>query len=148
MSLALSTTTIRRSGLVAAATIALACAGLAAPGAIAQDASPDGTALPALVPGTAVTGTIDASGERDAYALTIDPADTASLLDARLIVPTGPARRMCVERPPVPGTDAVVATRAACASGEGGAVLRDLLLAPGGYQVLVDGDNLLRTRTP
>ena len=103
----------------------------------AQEVSPP-LALPAIIPGTSVTGAIEASGERDAYALTIDSAAPASLLDIRLIARTGPARRVCVEVPPGPGQGAT--TSLACDQGVGGAVLRDLLLAPGGYLVVVDGE--------
>jgi len=122
-------------GRVSALAVALVL--LAPLASMAQEASP-GPALPPILPGTTITGSIDVQYERDAYVLTIDPGEPAALLDIRLIAPRGPARRVCVEASDPTGLGSPIVL--VCATGERAAILRDLLLPPGDYQVVVDGE--------
>ena len=121
-----------------AAGVALASL-LSVGGVAAQGASPEASRGATIVPGTTVTGSIDAYAERDAYALTIDPTEPASLLDIRLIAPAGPARRVCVEKPrsrrastPPPSSRVPVARAAPCCA--------TCSLRPARTRSIVDGE--------
>lgn len=104
---------------------------------VAQEASPDPLAgIPPLVPGSAALGTLEVAGERDDYLLSVGTETDGTLIDLRLIVTGGPARRVCLIDP----GDPAVPMELTCATGERGVALRDLLLAPGRYVVRVDGE--------
>jgi Mg-chelatase subunit ChlD len=68
----------------------------------------------------------------DVWRLTVDQAEAERQMDIRLLAPAGPSRQLCL-------SDAVDTWRQ-CASGSGGLVLSNLLLAAGDYLLRVSGD--------
>jgi Mg-chelatase subunit ChlD len=100
-------------------------------------------ALP-IVPGELVTGRLARYADWDAYRLTIDETLESVLIDARVIVQSGPPRRVCLSR--LTPSDRGLAENVqelTCSEGPSGANLPGLLLGPGDYQLVVAGPESL-----
>ena len=96
-------------------------------------------ALP-IIPGELMSGRPARPGDWDAYRLTVDEVLGSTLIDARLIVQTGPSRRLCLHQltPSDRGLGEEV-RELTCAEEPQGATLDSLLLEPGDYQLVVAG---------
>lgn len=108
----------------------------ARPSDVASDPEPNNdaaTATPITV-GAVAIGRLTES-DRDMYRFTVDAALAASLLDIRLLWPSAVNRSLCLVD--TAGNDL------ACTQGTGGNALRNLLLAPGDYDIVVSGDTAL-----
>ena len=93
----------------------------------------------ALLPGKLMAGRLARTSDQDGYRLSVDAALGSVLLDARLIVRSGPARRLCLLRLPGPGAVDTTPRELSCDDGEDVASLPGLLLQPAEYLLAVSG---------
>ena len=105
------------------------------------DPEPNDDAARALTlePGRLMAGRLARTSDQDSYRLSVDAALGSVLLDARLIVRSGPARRLCLLRLPGPGAADTTPRELSCDDGEDVASLPGLLLQPAEYLLAVTG---------
>ncbi len=93
----------------------------------------------ALEPGQLMAGRLARTSDQDSYRLSVDEALGSLLLDARLIVRSGPARRLCLLRLPDSGDANPNPRELSCSDGAEVAKLTGLLLQPADYLLTVSG---------